>query len=98
MPRGGSKPGERRGGRQKGTKDARQKARTQTLEQELASGQEMPLEHLLRVMRDEEESKERRYAAAKDAAPYCHARKLDANVTGSFEVVVKSQTVTHAAD
>jgi hypothetical protein len=34
----------------------------------------MPLEHLLRVMRDPSESLERRLYCAIAAAPYCHAK------------------------
>ena len=37
----------------------------------------MPLEHLLAVMRDPNESQDRRMYAAVAAAPYCH-RKLKA--------------------
>jgi hypothetical protein len=37
----------------------------------------MPLEHLLAVMRDPNESEDRRMYAAVAAAPYCH-RKLKA--------------------
>jgi hypothetical protein len=37
----------------------------------------MPLEHLLAVMRDPNESQDRRMYAAMAAAPYCH-RKLKA--------------------
>ena len=42
-----------------------------------AAGGLMPLEHLLAVMRDPNESDDRRMSAAIAAAPYCH-RKLKA--------------------
>jgi hypothetical protein len=69
----GSKPGERRGGRRKGTPNRKSVAQVEAA----AAGGLMPLEHLLRVMRDPNESKDRRMYAAVAAAPYCH-RKLKA--------------------
>jgi hypothetical protein len=69
MPRG-SRPGERRGGRRKGTPNKR------TVERyaEIAASGEMPLAYMLRVMRDETSDRERRDEMAKAAAPYVHPR------------------------
>ena len=74
----GSKPGERRGGRRKGTPN--RKSLTQV--EAAAAGGLMPLEHLLAVMRYPNESKDRRMYAAVAAAPYCHARLKAIEHTG----------------
>lgn len=49
----------------------------------------LPLEHLLEIMRDEEQSVRIRLEAAKAAAPYCH-HKLSA-----ISVDVTSSEMTH---
>jgi hypothetical protein len=69
VPRG-SKPGERRGGRKKGTpnKVTLQKAA------EIAASGLTPLDYMLSVLRDEEQPPERRDDMAKAAAPYCHPK------------------------
>lgn len=67
MPRG-AKPGERRGGRGKGTPNKRTLAQKEALQ---ASGL-TPLDHMLTVLRDPNAPAERRDAMAKAAAPYCH--------------------------
>jgi hypothetical protein len=68
----GSKPGERRGGRKKGTPN---KATTAAaIQAEIAASGELPLDFMLRVMRDETAEPARRAAMAKAAAPYVHAR------------------------
>jgi hypothetical protein len=56
------------GGRKKGTPN---KA-TLIRRQELAAGGELPLDHMLRIMRDTTVDYARRDAMAKAAAPYCH--------------------------
>jgi hypothetical protein len=66
----GSKPGERRGGRKKGTPN---KATTAAaIRAEVAASGEIPLDYMLRVMRDETAEPTRRDAMAKAAAPYVH--------------------------
>ena len=70
MPRGGSKPGERRGGRQKGS---RNKATRVLLDAVAASG-EVPLDYMLRVMRDPEADVDRRDRMALGAAVFVHSR------------------------
>lgn len=69
MPRG-SKPGERRGGRKKGTPNKSTVARAE----ELAAGGELPRDYMLRVMRDPSVDHSRRDDMAKSVAPYVHAR------------------------
>lgn len=66
----GSKPGERRGGRQKGTRNKK----TEELLGEVKAGGIMPLDYLLQVMRDEGAEEARRIDAAKAAAPYVHPK------------------------
>jgi hypothetical protein len=77
----GSKPGERRGGRQKGTRNKL----TQEIARAASEGGITPLEYMLRVLRDETETPERRDWAAEKAAPYMHPRlaSADAKVKGS---------------
>ena len=76
MPRG-SRPGERRGGRKKGTPN---KKTAERYAQMAASG-EMPLEYMLRVMRDESAPETRRDEMAKAAAPYEHSRLSSSEAT-----------------
>jgi hypothetical protein len=72
---GGSKPGERRGGRQKGTKNKRTVAR-EALGARLTKRGITPLEYMLKVMRSRSKNvpDERRDDMAKAAAPYMHPR------------------------
>ena len=87
MSRGGVRPG---AGRPKGSQD-KIKREVTLLKEELAgrlaaSGQ-MPREFLLSVMRDETREISLRIAAAKAAAPYCHATlaSVDMKVHESVE-------------
>ncbi len=66
----GSAPGERRGGRRKGTPNKATAAREAEVE---ASGM-TPLEFMLDILRNEEASTEDRRWAAQNAAPYCHPK------------------------
>jgi hypothetical protein len=67
MPRG-SAPGERRGGRQKGTPNKL----TAEVQAAIAETGETPRDYMLRVMRDETVDHARRDAMARAVAPYCH--------------------------
>lgn len=75
MARGGKRPGagRPRGAVQRATKEARAKA--------AASG-ETPLDHMLRVMRNEKADEKRRDSMAVAAAPYVHAKLSATEVTG----------------
>src|SRR5258708_30948915 len=77
MPRE-SQPGERRGGRQKGTPN---KKTREFMERVQASGL-VPLEYMLAVMRDETAPPERRDEMAKAAAPFVHPRLAAVKVQG----------------
>lgn len=74
---GGSKPGERRGGRQKGVPNkatpALREARNAAMRDALEGG-ETPLDVITKVMRGNAGITERQFAAAVAAAPYVHAR------------------------
>lgn len=92
----GSKPGERRGGRQKGTPNVKT---AQTIAAIAASG-ETPLDFLLRIMRTTEDET-RAIDAAKAAAPYVHAKLSSIDVGNKdekpFEQVIRwAQTDTEA--
>ena len=91
--RGGSYPGERRGGRKRGTPNKRSVAQ---LEAAVAGGL-MPLEQLLKVMRDPSAPLERRMYCAIAAAPYCHA-KLKAIVHAGQEGRPIEQKIVLAFD
>jgi hypothetical protein len=75
----GSGPGERRGGRKKGTPNRASKAR----EIEVQNSGATPLEFLLGIMRNSEVPRRERLEAAKAAAPYVHAK---------FAALVKIET------
>lgn len=78
MPRG-SEPGERRGGRGKGTPNKT----TAVMLAEIAKGGETPLEYMLRVMRDPSTEHPRRDDMSKAAAPYVHNRLAAIEHTGA---------------
>jgi hypothetical protein len=68
---GNGKGGARKGaGRPKGSKDRRKAA---VLEAALA-GNETPLAYMMRIFNDPAEPKEMRFRAAKECAPFVHAR------------------------
>jgi hypothetical protein len=73
MPRG-SKPGERRGGRQRGTPNKKTALRNAALAAAAANPEILPLDFMLGIMRDPDASFERRIRAAQAAAPFIHAR------------------------
>ena len=81
MPRG-SAPGERRGGRQKGTPNKR----TTEMLAEIEAGGETPLAFMLRVMRDESVPMAVRMEAATRAAPYCHAKLANVEIAAAVQV------------
>ena len=74
MPGGGSKPGERRGGRQKGSLNKKTLARLTDRRGQIAaieaSKAEDPLDHLLQSMRDPTRTPQDRDYAATAALPY----------------------------
>ena len=74
----GSAPGERRGGRQKGTPNRATAARVVAI---AASGM-TPLDYLVSVYRDETASRAERLEAASKAAPYVHPRLAAVELTG----------------
>lgn len=75
---GGSRPGERRGGRKKGVPNKATAAR----QAEIAASGETPLDYMLRVMRDPSADHERRDKMAAAAAPYVHPRLNAVTVSG----------------
>lgn len=89
MSRGGAKPGERRGGRQKGTPN-RLTTKTKAL---LQSSGLLPLEYMLRVMRDKGASADRRDAMARAAAPYVHSQRKAIEHTGEGGGPIKSRVI-----
>jgi hypothetical protein len=81
MPRG-SRPGERRGGRKKGTPNRD----TAALQEAVAASCETPLEYMLRVIRDPTVNPLRRDNMAAKAAPYIHSQLKSIEHKGVGEV------------
>jgi hypothetical protein len=73
MPRG-SKPGERRGGRQRGTPNKKTALRNAALAAAAANPEISPLEFLLGIMRDPNVSSESRIKVAQATLPFFHAK------------------------
>jgi hypothetical protein len=79
MARGGAREGA--GRKPGGTNRANQEA----VEQAKAGG-EMPLDFLLRIMRDPESDEAKQIDCAKAAAPYCHQKLSAIDLTGDMTV------------
>jgi hypothetical protein len=73
MPRG-SKPGERRGGRQRGTPNKKTALRNAALAAAASDPDISPLDYLLGIVRDANESSERRITAAKATLRFVHVK------------------------
>jgi hypothetical protein len=73
MPRG-SKPGERRGGRQQGTPNKKTALVTTAFAAATSNPEVSPLDFFLAVMRDPSIPPEWRFKAAQAAAPYVHPK------------------------
>src|SRR5450631_68417 len=73
MASGGSRPGERRGGRKRGTINKKTAAQ-HLLRATLQANGITPLEYMLRVMRNSHAEPERRDEMARAAAPYLHSK------------------------
>lgn len=86
MARGGARPG---AGRKAGA--ATQK--TREIADKAASEGLTPLEYMLRILRDETREDGERFEAAKQAAPYVHARlaavQADVNADVGVTVVIR---------
>ena len=82
--------GRKTGGRQRGTpnrKTAARKAQEAAIAAEIEDARFRgiePLDYMLRVMRDEAEDKNMRFAAAKAAAPYRHPQLSSIKHAGDF--------------
>ncbi len=93
MTRGGSKPGERRGGRQKGGLNKTTLARMQAIDYSGLT----PLAYMLSVLRDDHSSKEQKRWAANAAAPYMHPRLQTTTVQGEGGGAIEVKIVNYAA-
>jgi hypothetical protein len=79
MSKGGVRPG---AGRPKGVPNKV----TLEREAELAESGLMPLDHMLRILRNESETADRRDWAAEKAAPYCHPRLTSVDVKANISM------------
>lgn len=89
MPRG-SKPGERRGGRQRGTPNKKTALRNAAIAAAVSNPDISPLEFLLGVMRDPNVSTDLRIKVAQAAAPFVHAKPGNArpgNTAASVKLI-----------
>jgi hypothetical protein len=85
--------GKKTGGRAAGSKNKAtlaKEAQTQVFVAAATSEGLMPLEYLLRVLRDEGQDKTERFKAAIEAAPYLHAKLQAVKVSGDDENPVKT--------
>jgi hypothetical protein len=73
--------GRKTGGRQKGTPNKK----TAEMLAEIAAAGEMPLDYMLRVMRDPTADNDRRDNMARAAAPYCHPRLAQIDHSGEIK-------------
>jgi hypothetical protein len=84
----GSKPGEHRGGRTKGTPNRATAAKAA----EIAASGQTPLDYMIQVMRDPTVDAGRRDEMARAAAPYVHpklaATEHKANLGSPIQVVI----------
>ena len=87
--RRGAKPGERRGGRKKGTPNKATAARRA----EYAKAGVMPIDYWLAILRDTNETNERRERAAHEVAPYVERRMPQAIEGPSEDGVIEIRTV-----
>src|SRR5262245_53066834 len=85
----GSKPGERRGGRQKGTPNKRTvgKALAVKAVDRVTDEQLMPLVYALAVLRDPKSTPEDKRWACQTAMPYCHPKYQTLEVKGTGPVL-----------
>lgn len=94
----GSKPGERRGGRKKGTPN---KA-TAKREAEITASGLTPLDYMLNMLRDKDAVPEDRKWAAAQAAPYVHPRlasvEHSGDLTHTHEHAEPAQAAAEATD
>jgi hypothetical protein len=87
------------GGRQRGTRNKRY-AELQALADEAVRENKTPLQHVLQVMNDPRESKERQLAAAALALPYCHPRysSIEARVQVDSKVEISLKELAERAE
>ncbi len=93
----GSAPGERRGGRQKGVPNRR----TAEREADIAASGLTPLDFMLDILRDTTRPDADRLEAAKQAAPYCHAKlaavAVDLDVGSDLAAIIAERRAKVAA-
>lgn len=90
----GAKPGERRGGRAKGVRNKVTVARLNELK---ASG-EVPLDYMLRIMRDPSAPNERRDQMAISAARFCHPTLASVEAQHSGNLLVTHEQALNELD
>jgi len=95
VPKGGSKPGERRGGRKKGTPNKASAKR----EAEIAKSGKTPLQFLLDRMRNAKAKMAERIECAKAAATYVHPKPATTvDVTGDLKLKVIQRVIVDPKD
>lgn len=85
--------GKKTGGRKAGTPNKRTE---ETMRKAKASGL-TPLDFMLKILRDEDESMENRCWAAEKAAPYVHAKLASVEHKGGIDVTTQTKEQRDAA-
>ena len=79
--------GARKGaGRKKGAVASTTKAKRKLAHELLKDGDLSPLEYMLKIMRDEKQPTDKRFAAAKESAPYLHPRLAAVEHSGTMTI------------
>lgn len=86
--------GRKTGGRKPGSRNKVTAADKQMI---AAAGGELPLDYMLRVMRDDDLPAERRDAMARSAAPYLHTALKSVDHSGQVKAVLEITRVTRQA-
>jgi hypothetical protein len=90
--RPGRKPGtQKTGGRQPGTRNKATLAKEAAQLALIDTDALKPLAYMLAILRDETAPRAERFAAAKEAAPYCHRKLASIEHTGEDGGPIKSQ-------
>ena len=81
--------GKKTGGRKKGSRNTR----TKILDEVAAKGGLLPLDYMLQVMRDDNNTEARRDAMSVAAAPYLHAKRAPEDKHGEAQTYILKTNV-----
>jgi hypothetical protein len=94
MANGGRRPGA-------GRKPGKKNTRSQEIANQQRAGGITPLEYMLKILRDEDQTPAARMEAAQSAAPFMHSRLQSIQHTGKddgpIEIDIVEEVITHAS-